>query len=107
VGLISYPLYLWHWPLLSLAHTIDWRDYTPALRVGVVALSFVLAWLTYRYIERPLRTSPKTLKVASGLFATMAVCAVGGWLTYKTQIPARPNPADVAKIHAAENEEFP
>lgn len=107
VGLISYPLYLWHWPLLSLAHTIDWRDYTPALRVGVIALSFLLAWATYRYIERPLRGSTQTFKVAGGLFATMAVCAVGGWLTYKTQIPARPIPADVAKILAAENEDFP
>ncbi|QWP77556.1 acyltransferase [Lysobacter sp. K5869] len=107
VGLISYPLYLWHWPLLSLAHTMDWRDYTPALRVGLVALSVLLAWLTYRFIERPLRGSPKTFKVAGGLFATMAVCALGGWLTYKTQIPSRPIPADVAKILAAENEDFP
>lgn len=107
VGLISYPLYLWHWPLLSLAHTMDWREYTPTLRVGLIALSFVLAWLTYHYLERPLRGSPKTLKVASGLFATMAVCAVGGWLTYKTHIPARPIPADVAKILAAENEDYP
>jgi SGNH domain (fused to AT3 domains) len=107
VGLISYPLYLWHWPLLSLAHTMDWREYTPTLRLFLIALSFLLAWATYRFIERPLRGSPKTLKVASGLFATMAVCAVGGWLVYKTQIPARPIPPDVAKILAAENEDYP
>lgn len=107
VGLISYPLYLWHWPLLSLAHTMDWREYTPMLRVFLIALSFVLAWATYRFIERPLRGSPKTLKVASGLFATMAVCAVGGWLVYKAQIPARSIPPDVAKILVAENEDYP
>ncbi|MGH8082853.1 MAG: acyltransferase family protein, partial [Lysobacter sp.] len=107
VGLISYPLYLWHWPLLSLAHTMNWREYTPALRIGLVIASFVLAWATYRFIERPLRGSPKMFKVAGGLFATMAVCAFAGWMTYKAQIPSRPIPADVAKILAAENEDFP
>lgn len=54
-GLISFPLYLWHWPLLALARLQEGE--TPALinRFGLVAISIVLAWLTYRFIERPIR----------------------------------------------------
>lgn len=57
IGLISYPLYLWHWPLLSLARI--WDGPTSLLRstrMGILALSFLAAWLTYRFIERPIRT---------------------------------------------------
>jgi peptidoglycan/LPS O-acetylase OafA/YrhL len=55
IGLISYPLYLWHWPILS---------YLSILRNGVpnfleicvaVAISVLLAWLTFRFIETPIR----------------------------------------------------
>jgi peptidoglycan/LPS O-acetylase OafA/YrhL len=55
IGLISYPLYLWHWPLLSIARIIGYE--IPSLRVRVVAvvLSFVLAWLSYTLVEKPIR----------------------------------------------------
>lgn len=54
VGLISYPLYLWHWPLLSFLRIAvgeaGWKA-----RMFVVCIAFVLAWLVYRYIEAPIR----------------------------------------------------
>lgn len=55
IGLISYPLYLWHWPLLTFAR-IDAGE-TPAVgvRVLAVALGFLLSWLTYRLLEKPIR----------------------------------------------------
>jgi peptidoglycan/LPS O-acetylase OafA/YrhL len=53
LGLISYPLYLWHWPLLSFA-AIRGADAASA-RFGLVALSVILAWLTTRCVERPIR----------------------------------------------------
>ena len=53
VGLISYTLYLWHWPILSFAATLHYDGGTP--RALVVAASVVLAWLTTRYVERPIR----------------------------------------------------
>ena len=61
VGLISYPLYLWHWPLLS---------YLAILRNGVpnfveiwiaVIVAVALAWLTFRFVEIPLRRNPKAV----------------------------------------------
>lgn len=55
VGLISYPLYLWHWPLLSFASIVNDGHASPLIRTCMVAASFVLAWLTYRLIERPVR----------------------------------------------------
>jgi peptidoglycan/LPS O-acetylase OafA/YrhL len=55
IGRISYPLYLWHWPLLAYAHIIVGGPLSVALRNGLIAAAIVLAWLTYRYVERPLR----------------------------------------------------
>ncbi len=55
VGLISYPLYLWHWPLLVFAELFKFKPLTDLERGLVVALTFMLAWLTYKVIERPIR----------------------------------------------------
>jgi peptidoglycan/LPS O-acetylase OafA/YrhL len=55
VGRISYPLYLWHFPLLSFARA-RYGTLSTGATFGVVALSFVLAYLTYRLLELPLRS---------------------------------------------------
>jgi peptidoglycan/LPS O-acetylase OafA/YrhL len=55
VGLISYPLYLWHWPLLSFARTAQDEELSTAALIGLVALAFLLAWLTYEFFEKPIR----------------------------------------------------
>ena len=56
VGLISYPLYLWHWPLISYAYVIRLgKAPTPLMATALVAASFLLAWVTYRFIEYPVR----------------------------------------------------
>ena len=54
-GLISFPLYLWHWPLLSFARIIESETPSPNVQIVAVVLSIILAWLTYRLIERPIR----------------------------------------------------
>ena len=54
-GLISYPLYLWHWPLLSFAWIVEASPPSVLVRLGLIVLSVALAWLTYRLIERPIR----------------------------------------------------
>jgi peptidoglycan/LPS O-acetylase OafA/YrhL len=56
VGLISYPLYLWHWPLLSFSRLANEGPHPhPILKPTMFALAFVLAYLTFRYVETPIR----------------------------------------------------
>lgn len=55
VGLVSYSLYLWHWPLLALARYRLDRDLTGIETLTIVAAAIMLAVLTWRFIERPFR----------------------------------------------------
>lgn len=56
-GLISFPLYLWHWPLLVFARIVEGGTPSLALRAGTVVLAIVLAWLSFRWLEKPVRSS--------------------------------------------------
>ncbi len=58
IGLISYPLYLWHWPLLAFARIIL-DDPSFQVRCGLLVLAFVLAWGTYEFVEKPVRFNKK------------------------------------------------
>ncbi|MGQ3892141.1 acyltransferase family protein [Legionella sp. CNM-4043-24] len=58
VGLISYPLYLWHWELLSFARIIYSGTLSNALTLSLLLASAVLAWLTWAFLENPIRFSP-------------------------------------------------
>jgi peptidoglycan/LPS O-acetylase OafA/YrhL len=80
IGLISYPLYLWHWPLLVFFGIIKFAPLTLIDRGLVVALSFALAWLTYRAIEIPFRFGrpalPRVVALCSGMAAVAGAGAV-------------------------------
>lgn len=58
LGLISYPLYLWHWPALTLPRMLEGHTPDVGTRLLAVAGALLLAWLTYRLIEKPLRFNP-------------------------------------------------
>ena len=55
IGLISFPLYLWHWPLLSFARLVVGVTPGRTIRIVVVLASVLLAWLTYISLERHIR----------------------------------------------------
>ncbi|MBI5558573.1 MAG: acyltransferase [Deltaproteobacteria bacterium] len=82
VGLISYPLYLWHWPLLSFATIMETK--TPALgvRMTAVFLAVVLAWLTYLFIERPIRFGQRSKIKISSLALLMIMLATSGSVAF-------------------------
>ncbi|MFN3495784.1 MAG: acyltransferase family protein, partial [Hydrogenophaga sp.] len=74
VGLISYPLYLWHWPLLTFAYLRAGEE-APVwtTQLGWVALSVLLAWLTYRLIERPVRFGRLNRRAVTAALCTAMV----------------------------------
>lgn len=86
IGLISYPLYLWHWLLLSYARILESSTPSIKIRLAAVVMSFVLAWATYRYVEKPIRfgRSHVRLKVAV-LCALMVVAGSIGYATFKNE----------------------
>jgi len=83
VGLISFPLYLWHWPLLTFARIISSAMPTAQVRFGAVVLSVVLSWATYRLIEKPLRFHPRVKTITGALVASMIVVGLVGYVTFK------------------------
>jgi peptidoglycan/LPS O-acetylase OafA/YrhL len=84
VGLISYPLYLWHWPLLSLAHLVL-SDIPPAsLRLSLLAASVALAWATYRVIERPIRFGASARVAVPAVALALTAVAAAGTVIYSS-----------------------
>ncbi|WP_428827097.1 acyltransferase family protein [Azonexus sp. IMCC34842] len=83
VGLISYPLYLWHWPILSFLRIIESDVPSPEIRIGAVILSVVLAWLTYRLIEKPIRYGRKRWIKTAALCIVLAVVGYVGYNTFQ------------------------
>lgn len=101
IGLISYPLYLWHWPLLAYARVLEEGVDPPrAVRFGALGVALLLAWLSYRFVEKPLRHRQGPAVVA-GLAGGMAVVAGLGALIWAQKLPPRMNDADVQRIVAA------
>ncbi len=81
VGKISYPLYLWHWPLLAFTW-IACGSFPPAyLIVVMVAASFGLAWLTYEFVEKPARFGLFARSVVGVCVPSMAVLGALGFAT--------------------------
>lgn len=92
IGKISYPLYLWHWPLLCFAR-IQWpvAGASLAARLALIAGSVVLAWLTYRFVEQPVRYSShhRTAKIAILVAAMTGILVAGAVTWWFDGVPAR------------------
>lgn len=100
IGLISYPLYLWHWPLLSFLRIVSGENPPRQEKFIAVLLSFLLAWLTYKLLERPIRFGKNYRPIApilAGLMIVMSVAGAGA--AYYNGIPFRvaANPEVVAE----------
>lgn len=103
LGLISYPLYLWHWPLISYAYVIRLgKAPTPLMAMALVAASFLLAWVTYRFIEYPVRFGAhrrRRTQIVAASVAVLGACGLALWT--KNGFPERfpPLPGiDIQKI---------
>jgi len=86
VGLISYPLYLWHWPLLTYARIVHGGEPPAAARLGLLAASMVLAWLTYELVEKPIRFSRISRRAVPALASAMSALLVVGFLAFQARL---------------------
>ena len=82
-GLISYPLYLWHWPLLSFARLVEGGLPSRDVRMAAVAIAILLAWLTYKLIEQPIRFNRHGKATTLTLAVLMLVIGLVGFNCYK------------------------
>lgn len=89
IGLISYPLYLWHWPLLAILRL--WRGNHPGTleTLAAVVLATFLATTTYKYVEIPVRSYRYPRVPVVGLCVAMSLCALVGLFIFVGEIPPR------------------
>lgn len=83
-GDISYSLYLWHWPLIIIAPSVPFWGLTIYHRVALLAICFVLAWLTKKFVEDPMRgwkvltSRPAKVTLWASLAAMLVVAGTAG-----------------------------
>ncbi len=81
IGLVSYSLYLWHWPLFVLQRHYTVLPPSTTDTVAAIAATFIAAWLSWRYVERPFRGSrlPLTpLQLFAGAATVLALFIAAG-----------------------------
>lgn len=109
VGLISYSLYLWHWPALVFARYISVGAPSWPVNVAVLAGAFALSFFSWRFVERPFRRSRH---VGRGLLfglAAISMCATattGAMLYLRRGLPAR-LPANIVALAQGADDQTP
>lgn len=110
VGLISYSLYLWHWPLLVFFKTWALEEMAVGEKVGLAVLAVVLAVLSWHFVEQPVRRrqiliSPKSLVwFAGGCFAALLI--FGGIAVLTNGVPGRMSPSLLRYAAGAQDAAF-
>ena len=90
LGLVSYSLYLWHWPLLALYRATSIGPGDPTVRLSLCALALLLAIASYRYVEQPFRRlrAPSGRFVATGAAASLCLALGACGLAYRSHTEA-------------------
>lgn len=79
VGDMSYSLYLWHWPMLTIAAAYAGRDLRLTETAVVLGLCVALSWATYRWVETPFRTyAPRRLSRTLVLYPVSLAVVLAG-----------------------------
>jgi peptidoglycan/LPS O-acetylase OafA/YrhL len=99
IGLISYPLYLFHWPALSFVHIIKGEGLDPSYIWGALGVALLLTVATYYLIEKPIRFSKSRWTVPL-LIGAFLLTGLLGMLVWRKGIHARSSP-EIEKINKA------
>ena len=85
VGLISYPLYLWHWPLLSVVRVVDGMEPSVGLKVVLALLTVAISVLSYHCLEKPIRFGRFSKHRLAPIVLWILLLMLGalGYTTYK------------------------
>jgi peptidoglycan/LPS O-acetylase OafA/YrhL len=98
IGLISYSLYLWHWPIIvyqRIGRIVDTGGPAIIDNALAVLLAFPIAYLSWRFIEQPFRRVNREARVApvlGPLAASALVCAIGVGIVATRGLPERFSP---------------
>jgi len=83
IGLISFPVYLWHWPIYSFYYVIQNEAPPAPIKLAMILVSTLLGWLTYQFIENPIRSKGHQKKKVSILVILMVLIGFAGYNAYK------------------------
>jgi peptidoglycan/LPS O-acetylase OafA/YrhL len=93
IGLLSYSLYLWHWPVYVYANAISIDGIQPLEALGWMALALALAWLSLRYIELPFREkrvfASRNSVLVGGLVSITVLAITGSVIRSADGVPQR------------------
>lgn len=108
IGLISYPLYLWHWPVMTFLRLSLTREPLVTEMLSAIVVSVLLSWLTYQFIEKPVRFGSVIKRKVQYLSASgIAMFIVGLLICYKTIQPANDQQAIQDIVTAAGEWDYP
>jgi peptidoglycan/LPS O-acetylase OafA/YrhL len=97
LGLISYSLYMWHWPILVFARIVIGDLILPPQRLELIGLAVILAVATYILVEKPVRRSGSRKAVLALLNGCICI-AVGSSLAMALHFQPRPKGAELEEI---------
>ncbi|MGE7368821.1 acyltransferase family protein [Neorhizobium sp. NPDC001467] len=105
VGLISYSVYLWHWPLIVFAQYQTGGELTPILTASVIVASLICGTLSWKYVEQPVRfgrVSALSWKILApaGVAVILTAVGFGTFVSSRDGLPGR-LPADARKLYEA------
>jgi peptidoglycan/LPS O-acetylase OafA/YrhL len=104
IGKISYPLYLWHWPLFSFLYLLEGKDSAPELRALLILASFCLASITTYWIENPIRNNKRDRwPIWLLIMSMLTVVGIGFAIKLRVILP-RANSSTTIKIANAVND---
>ncbi|MEO8576175.1 MAG: acyltransferase family protein [Gemmatimonadales bacterium] len=92
LGLISYPLYLWHWPLIVMGKLVFENAVPKLFTYAVIPISLALATATYLYIEKPIRFGKRKRRSAVLLLPGLVATTTLGIVTYEGIVGPRLEP---------------